>query len=61
MNQSGSGDGYLILAYAVSLALLWGYAVASWAELGKLHRRHRGRTSTGFPGPVRDAEKGDPR
>ena len=45
MNSPGSGNGYLILAYAISLALLWGYAILSWIEFGRLQRRQRRRTS----------------
>ena len=45
MNLLGSSNAYLILAYAVSLTLLWGYAILSWIEYGRLHRRQRRNAS----------------
>jgi hypothetical protein len=46
MNPPGSGTGYLILAYAISLTLLWGYAILSWIDFGRLQRRRRRQDST---------------
>ncbi len=45
MNPPGSGNGYLILAYAISLTLLWGYAILSWIDFGRLQRRQRRQIS----------------
>jgi hypothetical protein len=46
MNSTSSGNGYLVLAYAVSLALLWGYAILSWIEVVRLQRRRRRQDPT---------------
>ena len=45
MNPEQSIDGYLILGYAVSIALLWGYAILSWIDYSRLQRRRRRRDS----------------
>lgn len=45
MSAMSSGNGYLILAYVISLTLLWGYTVLSWIESGRLRRRQRRQTS----------------
>ena len=58
MNPPGSGIGYLILAYAISVTLLWGYAVLSWIDFGRLQRRRRRQDSTEDRRGARDPERG---
>ena len=36
-----SGNGYVILAYAIGGALLWGYAVVLWAREYRHSKAHR--------------------
>ncbi|WP_428938354.1 hypothetical protein [Fontivita pretiosa] len=36
-----SGQNYVILAYAIGLGLLWGYAAKLWWETRSLARRQR--------------------
>jgi hypothetical protein len=43
MNPDQSIDSYLILGYAVGIAMLWGYAILSWIDHARLHRRQRRR------------------
>jgi hypothetical protein len=46
MNPDQGIDSYLILGYAVGIALLWGYAVLSWIDYARLQWRQRHRDST---------------
>jgi hypothetical protein len=41
MNLDQGLDGFLILGYAVSIMLLWGYAILSWIDHARLQRRER--------------------
>ncbi|MHC4081566.1 MAG: hypothetical protein ACYS15_20295 [Planctomycetota bacterium] len=41
MNPDQSIDSYLILGYAVGIALLWGYAILSWIDYFRLQRPRR--------------------
>ena len=41
MNPENGLDGYLVLGYAVSITLLWGYAILSWIDRARLERRRR--------------------
>jgi hypothetical protein len=41
MNPTGNVEGYLILAYVISLTLLWGYTILTWISVGRLSRRLR--------------------
>lgn len=34
-----SGSGWTILAYAIGLSLMWGYAATLWLASRSLHRR----------------------
>jgi hypothetical protein len=57
MNPSNwTSEQYLILGYAVSVIILWGYAVLLWKESTSLRHRERSNTSNVTPDIARQEE-----